>query len=150
MGKNKNKVIRNIILGSALVIGVAVGGVVALSNLPDKSASAGEAETVVLSRNVHISFTNEECLDSEGCFLMIKEENKLKGYTQINNDGTIEIGDMVLSPGSYSVLLVCNSNNESYKIPLVINENCEYELKIDFADMDNTVIEERSNSSSKE
>ena len=68
----------------------------------------------------------------------------------MQNDETIEIGDMVLSPGSYSVLLVCNSNNESYKIPLVINENCEYELKIDFADMDNTVIEERSNSSSKE
>ena len=81
MGKNKNKGIRNIILGSALAIGVAVGGVVALSNLPDKSASAGEAETVVLRRNVHISFTNEECLDSEGCFLMIKEENKLKDYT---------------------------------------------------------------------
>ena len=150
MGKNKNKVIRNIILGSALAIGVAVGGVVALSNLPDKSASAGEAETVVLSRNVHISFTNEECLDSEGCFLMIKEENKLKGYTQINNDGTIEIGDMVLSPGSYSVLLVCNSNNESYKIPLVINENCEYELKIDFADMENTEVEEYRDTTSKE
>ena len=61
---------------------------------------------------------------------------------QINNDGTVEQENMVLSPGSYNVLLVCNSNSESYIIPLVINEKCEYELKIDFADMENTEVEE--------
>ena len=142
MGNHKYKVIGKLILAGALAIVVAVGSACALSNSPDQSASASEAETVIRSPNLHISFTNEECLDDEGCFLMIKEENRLKGYTQINNDGTIEQENMVLSPGSYNVLLVCNSNNESYIIPLVINENCEYELKIDFTDVENTEVEE--------
>lgn len=141
-GNHKYKVIGKLILVCALAIGVAVGSAFALSNSPDDSASASEAETVIRSPNLHISFTNEECLDDEGCFLMIKEENRLKGYTQINNDGTVEQENMVLSPGSYNVLLVCNSNSESYIIPLVINEKCEYELKIDFADMENTEVEE--------
>ena len=147
--RNKYKVIKRAILTGAIAIGVAAGTALPLNNLPDNNITASESEAVVRDSTLHISFTNEEYLDNEGCFLIIKDGNRLKGYTQINNDGTIEVEDMVLSPGSYNVLLVCNSNNESYIIPIDINENGEYELKIDFADMSNTRVEEYSNSFSK-
>ena len=144
--KKKYKVIKKAILTGAIAIGVAAGTALTLNNLPDNNITASESEAVVMDSTLHISFTNEECLDNEGCFLIIKDGNRLKGYTQINNDGTIEVEDMVLSPGSYNVLLICNSNKASYIIPIDINENGEYELEIDFADMANTELKECSNS----
>ena len=144
--RNKYKVIKKAILTGAIAIGVAAGTALTLNNLPDNNITASESEAVVKDSTLHISFTNEECLDNEGCFLIIKDGNRLKGYTQINNDGTIEVEDMVLSPGSYNVLLICNSNKASYIIPIDINENGEYELEIDFADMANTELKECSNS----
>ena len=143
--KDKYKIFRNAIILGTLTIGVFSGGLYGLNNKVVSAEPAIAQESVMQSPNLHISFTNESLLDSEGCYLIIKSDNYLKGFTQIRNDGSIDIEDMTLVPGTYRILLVCNSEENVYIQEIQIDEDTNYELRIDFSNGE-IVIENISNS----